>query len=468
MVYAHDGGGGLRSGGTRPADWTPLGYGSDPIGGNPAEVQDEAQHYRGVATEIQLLTSRLRRLAEPDDALKGDYTEALQDSCRELADDVDKAHGRFEEVASQLSILVPALDQAHVETAAALEQARSAQETLDSVDSRHYNLPERLLPDNPAHDDYQRDQRARTAASTSLSAARNRAQSAIDAFEAVAEKVARNIRAAADDKLKDGAFDGVKAWVREHAHILKAIAQILGAIVLVLAVAIVLLSNPAGWMVIAAFVAGAALLAVDVLLAASGEGSWSDVAFDVLGLATFGLGTIAGKLARGGRFLTLLRGGNRAGASAARTTRAAFNNGTVLSRITGAFRGASQYLTTLNNTLRTPLLGTGGPVLDDLSRGVGQLIKSRGLGTHELAVLTDDLARLRQLEHVGGSISRMHSGSIEALKNLSAIANVTTALEILLNKSSASGGLVDYHIPGLGHGADWLDDLTTVRFRGLL
>lgn len=481
MVHVSPGGGGsgLRSTGARPADWSPLGYGADPVPGEPGEVLGEAAHYARVALEISAQADRLRRLAAPDEALKGDYTEALRESCEELAHDVSQAHGRFEEVSGALYALAPSLDDAMWETAQALEDATVAQQRIDQIDAQTWTPEERSDPTDPRHAAYAADVRERSAAAERLGTARTRAQRAVSTYDSEASRIAARIRDASDDQLKDGRFEGVKAWVKKHADILRAIAQILGAIVLVLAVAIVLLSNPAGWLVLAAIVAGAALLTVDTLLALAGEGSWGDVAWDVVGLLTLGTGALLGKLVRGGRFLTLLKGGSAGGRAAFRGTRAAFNSSGRFGRVAGFAKGVGAYVDELRSTLRTrvldektfrsplDMLQRRGEVLDDLGRGLTRLKESSFLGSHELASLTDDLARLRGLPHVGDEIVRLHSGSISALSDFTKVANVLAALEIAVNKTHTEDGLVDYHLPGLGDVAEWLDHATTVEIGSL-
>ena len=94
----------------------------------------------------------------------------------------------------------------------------------------------------------------------------------------MAGPAASRIRDASDDDLKDGRFEGFKAWVKANAGWLKELSKWLGRIVLVLAIAILILSNPAGWLIALAVLGSIALLAVDTMLAVAGEGSWGDVA----------------------------------------------------------------------------------------------------------------------------------------------------------------------------------------------
>src|SRR5690606_26750278 len=107
---------------------------------------------------------------------------------------------------------------------------------------------------------------------------------------------------------KDGRSEGFKAWEKANADLLRSISKWLGRIVLVLTVVILLMSNPAGWLVAVALLASVALLAVDTMLAVAGEGSWFDVALSALGVLTLGLGPLLkglGSIARSGSLFRL-------------------------------------------------------------------------------------------------------------------------------------------------------------------
>ena len=62
-----------------------------------------------------------------------------------------------------------------------------------------------------------------------------------------------------------------------------------GDIVAVLALVCLLIPG-VGWLLIAAIALTAMLLAVHTMLAATGNGSWLDVAIDIIGIATLGYG----------------------------------------------------------------------------------------------------------------------------------------------------------------------------------
>ncbi len=88
---------------SRPHRWDLLDADGDPVPADPDLIEDEGDHYTKVARSIEQQVARLRALAEEDVILEGKYADALQESCRETADELDKAHGRFATVGSELS-----------------------------------------------------------------------------------------------------------------------------------------------------------------------------------------------------------------------------------------------------------------------------------------------------------------------------------------------------------------------------
>lgn len=362
----------------RPTDWQPLDHGSDPVPGDPDEVEGEAKYYSNVATEISSQVSRLRRLADPDSALTGDYSEALQKSCEELAGHMERAHGRFETTGDELAKLHGPLYIAQTDTRSALDAAIDAKGDVQSGDDENYTKAEMADVDNvEAH----AAGRKMDQGEQDLAAAKKKCNDAVSHFDGIARGIASKIKAASDDDMKDGRFDGLKSWIKDHAAMLKAISKILGAIALIVAIAIILISNPAGWLILIAALSSIALLAVDSALAWAGEGSWTDVAFDVVGVATLGAGSVFGKMARFGRSASLLKAGNSRGISAARSSfRAATHGKGLLGRVGGLFNrarpstytnAARAYKNTFNQVRNFPLVKNGSKFTmysDDMTR----------------------------------------------------------------------------------------------------
>lgn len=131
-----------------------------------------------------------------------------------------------------------------------------------------------------------------------------------------ARDVAEPIKEASDDKLKNRRFDGFRQWVHDNADLLRLIADALTFIATIVIVAVLLLSNHAGWMVLVSMGLTLAAMAIHTTLAAQGDGSWVDVGLDAFALLTMGGGATASLLARGARSARLAMAGFGDGAAA--------------------------------------------------------------------------------------------------------------------------------------------------------
>lgn len=295
----------------RTGEWHLLGEPGDPVPGEYWEIRDEGDHYTKVASDIETQVRALRNLAD-DGVSKGAYLDSIRENCEDTANDLEKVLARFETVGSQLTSWADDVETARSETWAALQAAEDADATLRSNPEPSPPLPGADPLTGAEQAEVDRVTRARTEATRALADARTAFGSAMSSYDSRAEQVASAIRKASDDDMKDSRWDKVKDWVSQNADWLKLVADIIGWIVLVVAV-VALFCTPAGW--ILALVAAVAVLGVGIraLLAASGEGSWADFALDLVGVLTLGTGKIATTLARLGRTAVLQQVGLHAG-----------------------------------------------------------------------------------------------------------------------------------------------------------
>lgn len=287
--------------GARSGEWQLIGYGSDPVPGDPYEVGREARDYGDTAATIRAQAYRLRHMAESDDDLKGNFVAELKGGMIDVADQLDKVYNRFLVTSEQLALLEPALEDARDETKKALDMAIEEEGSKSDDDE-----PASPFEQSPAE---------------------KKAATAMDTFNGIADGIAQKIKEASDDDMKDGFWDKVKNAVDAIAPFLKALKILITIAVIVLAV--VALFVPGLNMIVLGLLIGS--LAISLTLAATGNGSWTDVILDVASLATFGLGSAIGALAKGGRSVFLVRQGATSG-------RAAFNSSSGLSRFSGAYR----------------------------------------------------------------------------------------------------------------------------------
>ncbi len=288
----------------RSGDWNLLGHDDDPVPGNWELIAESGSHFSSVAQTIAAQVDRLRSLAEDDEVLKGEYADGLRDSCRSAADDLERAHGRFHTIGSQLTSWAEPVRTARTRTADALADAENAQRAIERNPA-----PSPLVPGGPEltqaeSDDRDDADRLHGNAVDALDQARSDCRTAMTPYNEAAEDVADAIRKASNDDMKDGKWDKFKNWVDDNADWLKKIADAISIIVTVVAIA-ALFFTPVGWAILAVGALAVIGLGIRVALAASGNGSWTDVALDVVGIATLGTGRIAASLAKLGRAGTL-------------------------------------------------------------------------------------------------------------------------------------------------------------------
>lgn len=398
----------------RPGEWHLLDHDADPVPGSSYEVATEGRHYSQVATTIAGQISRLRALAEPDAALVGHYAEGLRESCDELAGHLEQIEDRFRTTGSTLVAYAEDLEEARTKTGNALAEAEEAKRQLDA------NTP--LEPDpgladapKPQQDAAREAAEARAGrysqAEGALADAKASCRTAMSAFDERAEEVAKKIRDASDDDMKDSRWDRFKDVVGQIAGVLDSIADVLGWIAVGLTIVALFIPGLNLLVIAAALLLGSLML--HTLLAATGNGSWLDVAFDVLGLATLGIGTTAVAAARVGRAATLAAAGRAAGrqASAQVLTRASFNGGRGL--IGGAHRFLlrnfsitvrqgmrNAYDDAYRGLVNRPVPGSSirEGLRAGLDRDLASLVKDHRLLTRELGEAAIDPAYTRNLQ----------------------------------------------------------------------
>ncbi len=276
--------------------WEPLGLNEDPVPGDPGRISQEAAHLASVAKEISDQVSRLHTMAAggTDGALKGQYADKIHSSSKDLADTLDKVVGRYQKVAAALNNWIPDLEQAQKMSLQALNDAEGPAKKLNATVA----LPSGNNLTAQQKTDVANYHTAMKQAQGALEAAKQLLGKATSLRDSSASHYASVIHSACDDSMKDSWWDSFKEWVSQYAGIIKDICQVLEVIATVLA--IVALFIP-GLDIIAAllwigFGLTALALVGRVMLAATGNGSWMDVALDAFAMLTFG----AGKLASGG------------------------------------------------------------------------------------------------------------------------------------------------------------------------
>lgn len=344
----------------RPGDWGLVGYASDPLPGDVAEVDSQAKSYRDVAGEIDAQIARLKQIATGNDGQQGKYVDPLRDSATELSGELTKVQNRFDTVAAQLTTWATTLDDGRARSATILSDAEDA----------HTRVVQNAPPSQPLPDDAsQADKDADDARGKRYDAATTDLQNCVDAMtdlmegtkhppgvNDVARDVAKAIKDAADDAVKDSWWDShVKKWVHDHAHLIEVIVKVIAISAIVIAVAALICATGGfGLLALAGVSAealasiaavGSALETVGAVLggtllvghaaemnAGVGDVGWGTIALDIVGLATFGLGRLASSFASG----TV-----RTATAAAKTSAAADATADLPSNVTNALKISS-------------------------------------------------------------------------------------------------------------------------------
>ncbi len=288
----------------RPTDWSPLAS-SDPVPGDPDEIERVAKSLADMADEITRQSANLRKLSTAD-GWDADAGRTFADSASDLAGQLDKAHGRYATAGGALKNYAPELRHAQSLADTALTDAKAAQSTIDANQPPAHPAAGPPTPDEATAE--RNRQSAHDGGVSALQAAQRKLSQATDHRDEQAGRAARAIGDSINnDDLKDSWWDKFKNWVHEHADLLKAIAKIAELVATILSTIALAIS----WIPVldflspvllglAALASGVALVC-NLMLALSGDGSWFDVAVDLFAVVTLGFGAKAGMALKAGK-----------------------------------------------------------------------------------------------------------------------------------------------------------------------
>ena len=294
----------------RPVDWAPLAD-SDPVPGDPLTIDSLVTHLEGIASTIRDQMARFTAI-DAGEVWDSDSADKFIEMQGKLPPDLDLVATRYEGVAGALSTWSGALADAQGEADQALIDAQAAQDDIDAANSGIDDMEQfaqdasdqadttnEADPDAPPVEPEQwsgPDHYAlKGEAEGRLQDARDKLAAAVEARDEAQAVAVADIGDALDDDLKNrsglfGFFDDVKYSITEWAeanadwlNVLSDALAIAGAIVGLLSIAFPVLAP-------LALALGVASLLVNSLLFTAGEKSWVDLAFDVLGIVTFGAG----------------------------------------------------------------------------------------------------------------------------------------------------------------------------------
>lgn len=285
---------------SRPTDseWSALDLDKDPTPGEPATITEFANHVSGIADGIRLALSRFDQLNHAeDDFWESDAAEGFKEIKGELPGDMDLAAKRYEEVGETLHEWVSALSGVQSRADDALRRAKEARDEIDYANdgidqmedwketsernAREYNEEHPNETPREAEGWSGQDYYAlKAAAEEKLRVAKEDVGSAKTDRDNAANHAGSRIEDAYNDELKN------KPWWRKALLVLSDILTVVAAIVGVLAIFFPILAPLALGLALAS-------LALTAILVMTGDKTFADLAIELLGLATLGIGRFA-------------------------------------------------------------------------------------------------------------------------------------------------------------------------------
>jgi len=435
---------------SRHADWSPVGLDADPTPGDPDLVDAAARHYRDVADAITEARDQLRKIASGPE-MESQAVEAFIETTETVSEEIQRAHERYDRVATALATFAPLHADAQDRADAALRSARLAEGELHAA-QRVLDLAQRDLADSratalqappgtPPPDHSALETQVRRAASTRddararLDGAIARAAAAKRDFESAAASARRAIDLVQrTDGLNDSTWDKIAEVLKEIANVAGAIAAIAGVLALAVSWIPVIGQALAAVLGTIALVAGVVSLVANVALYAGGKGSLTNVILDVVGVATFGIGraVIGGARAayRGAQGVARLNAGRIAATSPAARIAAGLPGGSSASAIRSLL-GGNQALSSLSrhqarslaqSADNVPMFSLGAPfrtAWDDIT-GLGTNLGTAFSPTNIATAFRDGgdaLRAIRGSDSIGEALARI-SGNGDALRHL--------------------------------------------------
>jgi hypothetical protein len=286
--------------GARPsgAAWAPLGLDSDPVPGDTDLINEQIAHLRSVAASLEAQVAALNKIAHTQDEV-GKHADKLKTASSSQVGQLQTLATRYTNVSSLLSEWVPALAQAQSMSLQALNEAEGPyaliRNTPPPSGTGFSVTQDGTLTVSPGttltptqQDEVSSYQSSMSRASSQLASAQALLSQAVSMRDSEGSTCASRINSTCDDNLRD--HWSFSAWIHSIAGVLKDICVVLEAIAAL--AAIIALFVGGGWAVFllaAAFWLTAGALVLRTVLAATGNGSWLDVAVDAFALVTLGL-----------------------------------------------------------------------------------------------------------------------------------------------------------------------------------
>lgn len=335
----------------RPVDWDPL-CESDPVPGDPEEIRAEVRHMVSVAEKLRTQAKNLKAISD-EERLKGKYVQRLREDSGTLEKHMREVASRYERVHGHLTKWANKLEDHQGDADRILREAKEAHAEAEREKAKDAEKADKDKKPNPSVSGTDHDP---------LQTYRTRLGTVTGNRDSDAGDYAGKINDEIDDVIEDSWWDNVKGWVHDNADMIKAFIDVLGWIATALGFLALLIPG------LNLVILGVAALTIGLrlLLVASGDATWTDVIFDVVGglLVVGGLGAAA-KLASGAKATV-------GAAQAART--AGLSRG--LSGVKGVLDDMGRVMNKLPDGLGRQAIGTSrNAIRKSISQNVGLVAK---------------------------------------------------------------------------------------------
>lgn len=277
----------------RPTDWSAVDLPADPVPGDPATIRQSASSARSIERSIEEQVARLNRLKDGK-GWESDSGKAFQSSAGDLAGAIEKAKGRYTELAAALDEFATGLEGIQRQADAALADAEAA----TRAHSVAANTTISADPGTPEHQDQVDAQnRALGSAQDDLNAAKQTVARLGGTGEGgeygeLAQRVASRIVKGADDALKDHWYDHVKQWIHDARGVLNVIKDVLNAVAIVLLVVALFIpgANILAGIALAGLIMSTITFGITAAQAFAGDATPKDLIWAAVGVAASAVG----------------------------------------------------------------------------------------------------------------------------------------------------------------------------------
>lgn len=287
---------------SRPLSWYPLAS-ADPVPGDPATVRTAGTDYQDVARAIQAAADALAQIADVDGNVSY-AVDQIREKATEVAEDIRKAHDRYDRVGGALVDYASALDSAQVESEGALTDAKAAQNAIDAATTTIANVSQAAshVNDPAAQASFtaqlSRARQDRDDAEVRLAAARLRLENAITSRDAAVRTAVDKVEdITSHDGLRDNLWENLN--LGEIFTVISDIAGVIASVAGILSLVLCWVPVLGQALAAVALIASAVKLLMDLGLAVFDGGSWADVAWGVFAVASFGVGRVLSSAAQG-------------------------------------------------------------------------------------------------------------------------------------------------------------------------